>query len=305
MAEGRMLKKKISLDAAWADLENDTHRMIYESGIALLDIEGRISGDPREFKAAVVPMLEHITREKVLKFFVDAENVGLIIRYKVARKFVVQYPGFKKNQSLRPDKEAPSQYPSLPEDYGSGPGVVREEDGSGPGVVREEDGTTPAEVKGSKKKLSKKNIIAPPKKDNGDASPFYSCNFFEVSLDYRVKLQIEYPLLVDDILRREFSKMEDWVSDNKQKKKFKANGYLANPRLFIKNWLDRLVVSPQEQPRTPRPSIPPEPDDILIFDPNCPNCHGDPFKTMGKCKCARTKGEINAERQASQGHTHI
>ena len=57
-----MLKKKISLDVRWADLQNDTHRLLFTVGIAHLDIDGRISGDPREFKAAVVPMLDYITQ---------------------------------------------------------------------------------------------------------------------------------------------------------------------------------------------------------------------------------------------------
>ena len=90
----------------------------------------------------------------------------------------------------------------------------------------------------------KENIIASPKKDNGDASPFFSCGFFDVLPDYREKLKTEYPLLTDDMLRQEFSKMEDWISDNKKKKKFKADGHLANPKLFIKNWLNRIVVTP-------------------------------------------------------------
>jgi hypothetical protein len=71
---------------------------------------------------------------------------------------------------------------------------------------------------------------------------FFSCLYFDVDLDYRFKLAKEYPALNDDLLRKELSKMEDWVSDNAGKKKFKANGHLANPKLFIKNWLERLTV---------------------------------------------------------------
>jgi hypothetical protein len=53
MAEGRILKKKISLDVRWADLQNDTHRLLFTVGIAHLDIDGRIPGDPREFALKV------------------------------------------------------------------------------------------------------------------------------------------------------------------------------------------------------------------------------------------------------------
>lgn len=77
------------------------------------------------------------------------------------------------------------------------------------------------------------------------AAFFFSCKYFEVDFDYRQKLAAEYPMLTDDLLKKEFSKMEDWISDNPKKKKFKANGHLANPKLFIKNWLERVLVTGQ------------------------------------------------------------
>lgn len=91
-------------------------------------------------------------------------------------------------------------------------------------------------------------------KDNATSGPvgpsvalnFFSCQFFEVDFDYRMKLAKEYPALNDDLLKAEFSKMEDWIIDNKGKKKFKSNGHLGNPRLFIKNWLNRVTVDGQQ-----------------------------------------------------------
>ena len=47
MADGRMLKKKISLNEAVADLANDSHRLLFTWGIAHLDVEGRITGSLR------------------------------------------------------------------------------------------------------------------------------------------------------------------------------------------------------------------------------------------------------------------
>ena len=82
--------------------------------------------------------------------------------------------------------------------------------------------------------------------DTAPALKFFSCKFFEVDFDYRMKLAKEYPALNDDLLLKEFSKMEDWIVDNKSKKTFKANGQLGNPRLFIKNWLNKAQVSGQE-----------------------------------------------------------
>lgn len=105
--------------------------------------------------------------------------------------------------------------------------------------------STQSRVEESKGKERKD--IAPP--ENGDASPFFSCQFFEVPKAYRKKLATEYPAMTDAHLLREFSKMEDWVSDNRKKKKFKANGNIANPKLFIKNWLERIIVPAQAQPQ--------------------------------------------------------
>lgn len=96
-----------------------------------------------------------------------------------------------------------------------------------------------SKVKKSKGK-ERKDIAPPGPTDTVGAVLFFSCPYYDVDLDYRFKLAKEYPALNDDLLRKELSKMEDWVSDNAQKKKFKANGHLANPKLFIKNWLDRV-----------------------------------------------------------------
>jgi hypothetical protein len=114
MAEGRMLKKKISLNEAVADLADDTQRLLFTWGIAHLDVAGRITGSSRSFKALVVPLLDHITSEKVLDFFHDAESLGLIQRYEVDGEWHVQYPKFRANQKLTECREAASKRPAPP-----------------------------------------------------------------------------------------------------------------------------------------------------------------------------------------------
>jgi hypothetical protein len=88
--------------------------------------------------------------------------------------------------------------------------------------------------------------IAPPGPSDTDGAPqkfFFSCPFFDIDFDYRIKLAKEFPALTDELLKEEFSKMEDWIIDNRSTKKFKSNGHLANPRLFIKNWLKKARVN--------------------------------------------------------------
>ncbi|CAO0822451.1 hypothetical protein DFAR_3060024 [Desulfarculales bacterium] len=107
---------------------------------------------------------------------------------------------------------------------------------------------TPIDIKKqsqSQKQKQDKELIAPPgtivPADAAPAShPFFVCPYFVVDLEYRLKLAKEYPAMADNLLLVELSKMEDWISDNAQKKKFKANGHLANPKLFIKNWLNKI-----------------------------------------------------------------
>jgi hypothetical protein len=114
MPDGRMLHKKISLNEAIADLENDTHRLLFTWAIAHLDIKGRLTGSPRQFKAIVAPLLEHITPKTVQKFFADAQSKGLIYRYEVDGIAVVEYPKFSHLQKLRADRESPSKLPAPP-----------------------------------------------------------------------------------------------------------------------------------------------------------------------------------------------
>lgn len=100
------------------------------------------------------------------------------------------------------------------------------------------------EKKGEEKREREEKNNAEPGSDEPNPAFFHTCKFFDVDWEYRAKLQKEYPLLTDELLTKEFSRMEDWISDNRKKKKFKANGHLASPKNFIRNWLDRLTINP-------------------------------------------------------------
>lgn len=115
MAEGRMLKKKISLNEALANLDNDTHRLLFTWAIPHLDVEGRITGSPRVFKATVAPLLDHLTPNIIDGFFQDAHTKGLITYYEINGEFWVEYPKFSENQNIKKDREAPSKIPPSPE----------------------------------------------------------------------------------------------------------------------------------------------------------------------------------------------
>jgi hypothetical protein len=102
-----------------------------------------------------------------------------------------------------------------------------------------------SQSKSKSQSQSQKDLCAspPPNGGNGDASPFFSCQFFDVSKEHREKLAKEYPAMNDPLLISEFSKMEDWLIDNPKPKR--ATGKLKNSRMFIRNWLNRTVINPQ------------------------------------------------------------
>jgi len=113
------------------------------------------------------------------------------------------------------------------------------------------DGIPATKMRQSKVKESKgkkiKDIAPSGPSDLVGAVPFFSCPYFDVDPNYRIKLSRTHPAMSDEALLKEFSKMEDWVSDNKKTKTFKANGHLANPKLFITNWLEKVLVKGQPQ----------------------------------------------------------
>ena len=112
MAEGRMLKKKISLNQELADLKNDTHRLLFTWALAHADVEGRLSGEARVFKATVCPLLEDIKTSHIDEFFLDAQALGLIEYYEIGGRRFISFPGFKENQKLNPSREASSKIPA-------------------------------------------------------------------------------------------------------------------------------------------------------------------------------------------------
>lgn len=84
--------------------------------------------------------------------------------------------------------------------------------------------------------------------DNGggsEAPPVFSCRYFEVSREWWDELLQDYPALDADALLAEIKKARDWVADNPTRLKRRADGRLKNARLFLRNWLSRVVVTPR------------------------------------------------------------
>jgi hypothetical protein len=267
MAEGRMLKKKISVDVDVADLENPWYIILFTWGISHLDVEGRITGDPREYKALVTPLLDKITKDIILGFFQKASEIGLIQHYCVDGKWAVQFPGFVKNQSLRPDREGSSPYPAPPD-------PLPEDSWSNPGVIPEDSRTTPAEVKVSKVKLSK---------ERGKKTPIPE-NF---SISGRVKAWA---------LEHGFDRLDEHMEAFKRKVAMNGYTYIDWDAAFMEairgDW-----AKLRNQRGSPGPALAPG----RTYDRQCPDCGGSHFRKarpgetgvngVVRCECSLSEKE--------------
>jgi hypothetical protein len=254
MAEGRMLKKKISVNEALADLSSHASRIAFTWAIPHLDVDGFITGSPRTFKALVIPLLEDIKPPQVEKFFEEWEIAGLVVRHESSKGPCLQFPAFQENQKgIRPEREAKSIYS----------GSLQDNSGRTPGVVQDNSGRTQAQIKVKESKLKESN--AQPPKSAGAKIVFESSHFL-IDEDWHKQLQSDYPGLHPPLLLKEIKKAADWLTDNPRRHKRKSNGKMANPKVFLRNWLDKVQVPAEMQSMAKPP--------VLKADPNCPTCQG-------------------------------
>lgn len=122
-----MLRKKASVDDRLGQL-SDGACLLYLLSIPHLDVEGRMDGDPGAVWGTVATCRRrrhpHWTVQAVEGFLAewqrttdeDGHPSPLVLWYCVRGHWVCEFLGFKKNQALRADREAPSRFPAPPED---------------------------------------------------------------------------------------------------------------------------------------------------------------------------------------------
>lgn len=118
MAEGRMLKKRISKSAKFAHLKTDKARMLYLVILPHLDVEGRIEADPDIIKGQVIPRLKW-AKKVVWDCLLDMFDVGLIILYKHDTEYYLQCTRFDHFQKLNKNREAKSHIPAFQPETGA------------------------------------------------------------------------------------------------------------------------------------------------------------------------------------------
>ena len=152
MAEGRMLKKKVSTSKKLMELKTDSARLLWTWLLPHLDVEGKFSADPDIVKGSVVPRLKHFTSAKVEEYLLDMAENGLIVIYEVNGDRYLKFNKFEENQTLRTDREAKSSIPD-PVDNVITPEVPPDSSVVTPGVPTDNAVVTPPQDKISKDKI--------------------------------------------------------------------------------------------------------------------------------------------------------
>jgi len=126
MADGRMLKKRISESKKLGSLKSDSARLLYTWLIPWLDVEGRYLADPDILKGHIFPKVKAMTPGKIRKLLIDLHESGLIILYSVNSEDYLEVTKFQEHQNIRKDREGDSKIPSPVKNSITTPGVVQD-----------------------------------------------------------------------------------------------------------------------------------------------------------------------------------
>jgi len=128
MAEGRMLKKRITASKKLARLKSDKARLLWFYMLPFTDIEGRIEADPEDIRDEIIrKQRKGYTIERIENCLQDLHRVGLIVLYEANNKKCLHFTRFHNEQNLRRDKEAKSKIPAPVPEQGRSGTAKREE----------------------------------------------------------------------------------------------------------------------------------------------------------------------------------
>jgi len=240
----------------------------------LADREGKLEDRARRIKAQVFPYYE--PKPSIEKLLDGLAHRKFIQRYEMNGLQIIKITNFLKHQSPHHSEKKSI----LPE----------------PSEVYREPTVDSLETYGRNRPDSLNHESGIMNPDKGASAPAFLCPFFEISAEYHQQILIEYPALSQSLIIKEYYKMRDWLVDNIHKKKRKANGHLANAKLFVRNWLNKIEVYPEKtQAPVPKYHAPAAkirtPENIHEYaDPRCPDCEGTGIDLGKPCNCTGDKG---------------
>lgn len=129
MAQGRMLKRRITRSKKLAALKSDKARLLWFYMLPYTDVEGRLEADAEDIRDEILrKQRKSFTINRIEECLKDLHNVGLIILYSANGKEYLEYTRFADEQNLRRDKEAVSEIPA------SNTGQGQDKDGTGTAI---------------------------------------------------------------------------------------------------------------------------------------------------------------------------
>lgn len=222
MAEGRMLKRRITLSKKMAALNTDKARLLWFYMLPFTDVEGRINADPEDIRDEILrKQRKGYVVSTIQTCLEELHRVGLIILYQNETGQYLQFTRHAKEQNLRRDREAESQIPApLPEDSGSSPAISK--------------------VKLSKVKLSEDKDKNPPTPQGGNGfEVFWKAYPRKVGKGHArkawQKLKPSKSLIVDILAKIEaFKRTDQWTKENGQ--------YIPYPATWLnqERWDDEI-----------------------------------------------------------------
>jgi hypothetical protein len=113
MADGRILKRKITKSKKLAALKSDKARLLWFYMLPFTDVEGRLEADPEDLRDEIIrKQRKGFTLQAIENCLQDLHRVGLITLYETDDKRYLEYGNFHGEQNLRRDKEAKSEIPA-------------------------------------------------------------------------------------------------------------------------------------------------------------------------------------------------
>jgi hypothetical protein len=152
--EGRFISKSISVSEQLGNVSLEAD-FLFSRCIPHLDVEGRITGNPKGLKAIACPLRDELSHQKITHLLKELHEAGLVYWYEVNGLRYLEFPTFARHQKgMHKDREAVSRIPSRQVKTAQ-PVIAERNDAEN--VIRSESGPNPDEVppKLSKEKLSK------------------------------------------------------------------------------------------------------------------------------------------------------
>jgi hypothetical protein len=112
MPEGRFISRSISVSEQLGNVSLEAD-FLFGRCIPHLDVEGRITGNPKGLKAIVCPLRDELSHQKITHLLKELDEADLLVWYEVNGLRFLEFPGFSRHQKgMKKDREATSKIPS-------------------------------------------------------------------------------------------------------------------------------------------------------------------------------------------------